>query len=128
VVRSVRTGVLAVAACCFLAREADAQVKPVQIVVPKVEVQKPVTINVPNRQPRFESRPHAIPQKELEKAKYKSPSAANRSIPRTIRGAPGSRVRSNPGFTTACSPVFSTVSLSRPPAVEGFISIQFSVC
>ena len=68
------------------------------------------------------------PQKELEKAKNKSPSAANRSIPRTIRGAPGSRVRSNPGSTTACSPVFSTVSLSRPLAVEGSISVEFSVC
>jgi hypothetical protein len=41
------SGVLLVAVCCFLAREADAQVKPVQIVVPKAEVQKPVTINVP---------------------------------------------------------------------------------
>ena len=44
------SGALFGAVCCFLAREADAQVKPVQIVVPRVEVQKPVTINVPRVQ------------------------------------------------------------------------------
>ena len=44
------SGALFVVVCFFLAREADAQVKPVQIAVPRVEVQKPVTIKVPRVQ------------------------------------------------------------------------------
>ena len=44
------SGALFVTVCFFLAKEADAQVKPVQIVIPRVEVQKPVTINLPRVQ------------------------------------------------------------------------------
>src|SRR6516165_6773884 len=44
------SGVLLVAVCSFLARAADGQVKPVQIVVPRVEVQRPVAIPVPRVQ------------------------------------------------------------------------------